>query len=55
MIKVEKLQVSHQLSKAAKGKKVIHIYTDTQEKEGKVAFLEEHFDFKVLNDYVYPK
>ena len=46
-----KFHASHQLSKAAKGKKVI-LYTPTHRKEGKVAFpLEEHFDFKVLNDW----
>ena len=46
-----KFHASHQLSKAAKGKKVI-LYTPTHRKEGKVVFpLEEHFDFKVLNDW----
>lgn len=46
-----KFHPSHQLRKAAKGKKVI-LYAPTHRQEGKIVFpLEEQFDFKRLNDW----
>lgn len=46
-----KFHPSHQLKKAAKGKKII-LYTPTHRREGEIPFpLFEHFDFKVLNDW----
>ena len=51
MIKVENFMLLISCQKRQKERKVI-LYTPTHRKEGKVAFpLEEHFDFKVLNDW----